>query len=331
VSWAPGRLDVFGAALQPGAVFELAHWWYADGWHGPELRGGNLGGDPCAISRREGQLDVFAVDASSDQEAISHWEFEGSWEGPARLAGGAAHGRMAAAPSAVSAGADELDVFAAQSWRGDPDVMSFSYTQGRGDVVGLPGRSDGSTSAPVAVSWGAGREDVFAPDVSTGQLVHWWFDGTWNGPALLGGALIPDAPLSAVSWQAGRLDVFGAAGRGGPFADGVQLAHWWYDGAWHGPELLGGSLANNPSGPSAVSWGEGRLDVFAADANTGQLEHWSYDRLWHGPELLGGNLRSTPSAVSQAPGMLDVFAFDLDTDELAWWSLHSDMKTASRN
>ena len=330
VSWAVGRLDVFGAALQPGGVFELAHWWYDRIWHGPELQGGNLGGDPCAISRADGQLDVFAVDGSSNQERISHWWFDGSWARPALLAGGGADARMVAAPSAVSSGAGRLDVFAAQSLRGDPDIVSFSDTDRWSGPVGLPGRSNGSTSAPAAVSWGAGRLDLFATDVETGQLVHWWFDGTWNGPALLGGTLIPGAPLSVVSRQQGRLDVFGAAGPGGAFAVGVQLAHWWYDGDWHGPELLGGNIANNPSGPSAASWGEGRLDVFATDADTGQLAHWWNDDRWHGPELLGGNPRSTPNAVSQAPGWLDVFAFDLDSHQLTWWSLRPEQEEVSR-
>jgi hypothetical protein len=330
VSWAAGRLDVFGAALQPGGVFELAHWWYDRAWHGPDLHGGNMGGDPCAISRADGQLDVFAVDGSSSQEMVAHWGFDGSWDGPTLLPGATANARMVAAPSVVSSGGDQLDVFAVQSLRGDPDIVSFSYTDRWRGPVGLPGRSNGSTSAPVAVSWGPGRLDLFATDIGTGQLVHWWFDEIWDGPAFLGGSLIPDAPLSVVSSQKGRLDVFGAAGLGGAFAVGSELAHWWYDGNWHGPELLGGNIANNPSGPSAVSWGEGRLDVFATDADTGQLVHWWSDEGWHGPELLGGNPRSSPNAVSEAPGSLDVFAFDLDSDQLAWWSRRPDHPILSR-
>jgi hypothetical protein len=227
---------------------------------------------------------------------------------------------MVAAPSAVSAGVGRLDVFAAQSLRGNPDIVSSSFAGGWNGPVGLPGRSDGSTSGPAAVSWGDGRIDVFAADASSGDLVHWWFDGNWNGPVLLGGDLIPDAPLSAISWKKGRLDVFGASAPGKVFAVGIQLAHWWYDGDWHGPELLGGNIANNPSGPSAVSWGVGRLDAFATDADTGELAHWWNDGSWHGPELLGGNPRSTPTAVSQGFGSLDVFAFDLDSYQLTWWS-----------
>ena len=324
VSWSPGRLDVFAAALQPDVVFELAHWWYDGDWHGPQLLGGNLGGDPSAVSWGTGRLDVFGVDGSRDGDVVSHWWFEGSWEGPALLARAAPHGRMAAAPSAVSVGVGRLDVFSAQSSPGDPDIVSSSYAGSWSGPVGLPGRRDGSTFAPAVVSWGEGRLDVFATDASSGELVHWWFDGTWNGPLLLGGSLIADAPLSAISWKRGRLDVFGASGRGESLAVGVQLAHWWYDGEWHGPELLGGNIANNPSGPSAVSRGNGDLDVFAADADTGHLAHWWNDGAWHGPELLGGNPRSTPTAVSQAVGQLDVFAFDLDTYELAWWSLRPD-------
>ena len=94
---------------------------------------------------------------------------------------------------------------------------------------------------------GANRLDVFGIDAATDQLAHWWWDGAWGGPQVLGGALGSD--VSAVSWGPNRLDVFAVVGK-----SGGQLAHWWSDGAWHGPQLLGGNLNPPGTAPSAVSW-----------------------------------------------------------------------------
>ena len=75
-----------------------------------------------------------------------------------------------------------------------------------------------------------------------------------------------------------------------------QLAHWWYQNGWGGPELLGGNLKY---GVSAVSWAAGRLDIFGVDSNTNQPVHWWWDNGWGGPDTtLAGTLQSSPSAVS---------------------------------
>ncbi len=64
-----------------------------------------------------------------------------------------------------------------------------------------------------------------------------------------------------------------------------------------------------PSSPSCVSWGPGRIDCFArGPRNT--LEHIWYAGRWSRWEDLGGSLSSSPSAVSWGPGRLDVFARD---------------------
>jgi hypothetical protein len=126
-------------------------------------------------------------------------------------------------------------------------------------------------SAPNAVTWAAGRLDVFGVDGDTTELLHWWWDNGWGGPEALGGRL-GHGP-SAVSWAPGRLDVFGTNG------NTTELLHWWWDNTggatatngWGGPEALGGKLS---SGPRAVSWASGRLDVFGADAFTSGLLHW---------------------------------------------------------
>ena len=67
--------------------------------------------------------------------------------------------------------------------------------------------------------------------------------------------------------------------------------------------------------PEAVSWGLGRIDVFAWSAEDGSLLHKSYDdmtRTWtphDGFGRLGGNLGGPPEAVSDAAGNLHVFSY----------------------
>ena len=73
---------------------------------------------------------------------------------------------------------------------------------------------------------------------------------------------------------------------------------------------LGGAVK---FGPSAVSWGGSRLDVFAIGTN-GALYHRSAARpgAWTSWESLGGTLTSSPSAVSFSAGTLSVYARGAD-------------------
>src|SRR5690242_14407966 len=82
VSWAPGRLDIFGIDDQR----RLRHWWYDRGW-------GNSGNPEIlptpvdlsdsglsAVSWQPGRLDVFAVSAHDGD--LQHWWFDNGWGGP---------------------------------------------------------------------------------------------------------------------------------------------------------------------------------------------------------------------------------------------------------
>ena len=59
---------------------------------------------------------------------------------------------------------------------------------------------------------------------------------------------------------------------------------------------------------AAVSWGEGRIDLFRVDADRA-LVHQAYrDGAWDAPESLGGTLASPPAATAWARDQLQVFA-----------------------
>lgn len=80
--------------------------------------------------------------------------------------------------------------------------------------------------------------------------------------------------------------------------------------AW---KSVGGSITC-ASGPSAVSWGSGREDVFCLGTKK-QLWHKSYTRStgkWSKWQSLGGSLSSAPDAASYGPGEIDVFARGAD-------------------
>ena len=60
----------------------------------------------------------------------------------------------------------------------------------------------------------------------------------------------------------------------------------------------------------AVSWGDGRIDVFARASDGGLWHRYVQDEGWSGWESLGGVLNSGPDVSSWAEGRLDVFALD---------------------
>jgi len=170
-------------------------------------------------------------------------------------------------------------------------------------------------SSPVALTWGPGRLDVFA----RGQDGHvynkvweqarggWWPNQT--GWADLGGTMA-DSPV-AVAWGAGHIDLV-ARGQDGHIYNKVweqASGSWWPSQT--GWSDLGGTMA---SSPVALTWGPGRLDVFAR----GQDGHvyskvWEQSRggWWPGQTAwsdLGGAMDDAPAAVAWGPGHIDLVA-----------------------
>jgi hypothetical protein len=92
--------------------------------------------------------------------------------------------------------------------------------------------------------------------------------------------------------------------RGG---DGA-LYHKYYDGGWSDYEDLGGFIAAG-TGPAAVSWGLGRIDVFVQGGDGGLYHKYFTNGAWVDWEKLGNTvLGSGPAVCSWSSGRLDVFA-----------------------
>ncbi len=85
--------------------------------------------------------------------------------------------------------------------------------------------------------------------------------------------------------------------------------------AWSGWESLGGYLT---TAPTAVSWSNGRIDVFGRGSDNALYHKW-FDGGWSGWESLGGTLTSGPGASSWASGRLDLFVRGTDNAMYHKW------------
>jgi hypothetical protein len=105
------------------------------------------------------------------------------------------------------------------------------------------------------------------------------------------------------------------------FARGTDNGLWtkvWDGSNWSGWINLG-STGELASGPSAVSWGLGRIDVVARLTNN-TIKHWYFSGgAWNSDNLgtyLGGSFTSDPGISSWGPGRLDVFARGATSNKL---------------
>jgi hypothetical protein len=170
----------------------------------------------------------------------------------------------------------------------------------------IGGNVDGT---PAAVSWGDGRIDLFARS-SDNTLLHEWYDGGWGGWEEISGAgQVTTDPVAVVSGSR-RLDVIH---RG----DDESLRHTSYDGNWETasiPATGRGERWETERNVSIVSWGPGRLDLFARTSS--KLLHWWMPggTQWAGPEELDmgpvSYLEGDIAAVSVDDERLDVIASD---------------------
>lgn len=154
-----------------------------------------------------------------------------------------------------------------------------------------------ANSDPAAVSWAAGRVDLFWRG-SDNALWHMWYDNAapkWWGPQNLGGNLKGDP--SVASWAPGRLDVFW---RG--LDD--QLHHKWYESGWSGDGSLGGNMRGDPV---AIAWGANRLDIVYEGTND-DLKHIYWNgSAWSGIESHSAGIESPLGMISWYANHLDVF------------------------
>jgi hypothetical protein len=109
---------------------------------------------------------------------------------------------------------------------------------------------------------------------------------------------------AVVESAAGRTDIF-LRSSGGDLIHQYRLP----GGSWTRGINLGGDLTSQPA---AVSWGPGRIDVFARFTDNALWHRASTNDSWTAWARLGGILTSAPAVAAWAPGRLDVFVRNVD-------------------
>ncbi|MBM3673746.1 MAG: hypothetical protein FJW88_02155 [Actinobacteria bacterium] len=278
---------VFGALVVavPPAAPALGDW---------EQLGGNLVGEPAAVSWGQGRIDVFA--RGTDNGLYHQW-YDNGWSGWESLGG-----VLASAPAVSSWAPGRLDVFA----RGAAgDLIHRYYDNGWSAWESL---SDPGTigSSPSATSWALGRIDVFVASATDSQLLHrpyahaWGTWGAWEG---LGGVLV-GAP-AATAWTPERIDV---VVRGSDNA----MHQAAYRSGWAGWSWVGGVLT---APPAIVSSALGVLDAFVVGTDGAVYRGTNFGG-WHGWKRVGGAATSGPAVASWRAGRIDVFV--RGTDSALW-------------
>jgi surface antigen len=278
-SWGSGRLDAFTW----GASNSVSHLWYGGGW-GPwdsmPVLSQQATSWPSAVSWGPGRIDVFA--RGNPDHLLHAWYDSTGWHNWEDLG----H-CITGAPGVASWGVGRLDVFAQGCGDNGTNLWHVYYDGSNWNWETLPVTGYQMASAPSAVSWGVGRIDVFAQSTSNGgRPIQAYFDSSgWHGWVPLGdtNTCITGAP-GVSTWGVNRLDLF-TQGCGD---NGTNLWHAYFDGSWHWETIT--PTQPITTSPSAVSWGPGRIDVFAGSAS-GTLLHRYWDSTgWHNWEDKGGSL-----------------------------------------
>ena len=205
-----------------------------------------------------------------------------------------------------------------------------------GPIIGgsrEPGRTTAPPAAPTPLSGivpSPVLRDVppiegIPSDLPNGVWHNWWEGGLGTWGSLRGQVT---SNVASASWGPGRLDIFAVLGGSvlPGYLGGTVRHRWWDAGAgspWSGWEDLGGTFVSGTCIVDAVSWGPGRVDVFAIGADKAMHHNW-YDRDsggWGGWESLGGlfGVNNDVHAVSWGPGRLDVFALGDDRQVHHCW------------
>lgn len=231
-------------------------------------------------------------------------------------------------PDVMSLYPGHLDVFVVG---GDAKLYHKWYVNGWSGWHSLDGYC---TSDPAAVSMHSDRADVFvrSSDNNIWQAIM-RPGGNWDRYYYMGSP--PGGATSApdvLSQAPGQLELFV---RGG---DGGLWHNWMYGyGGWSGWHPMGGGQI--AFDPAAVSWGNGRMDVFATHPSNTKLMWWWWqsDSGWHGPTDIYGPqmledsperhdaMKTQPAliggcdAASQEPGQLELFVRGLDEYSNRGW------------
>ena len=277
-SWGANRLDI----VVVGSDRKLYH----KAWDGAHWQPSQSGWDPLGGAIRDGssasvtswgpnRLDIVVV---SDDRQLYHKAWDGGrWlPSPTGFEPLGGQVRDGSSPSIKAWGTDRLDIVIVaddgqvhhKAWTGNGWQPSLTTFESLGGSVS-------AGSSPSMVSRGPNRLDIFT--IGSEGLDHKAFEGRWLPSPTefehLGGVVSAGTSPSAVSWGGNRVSVFVVG------TDQVLYHKEWDGSRWWEYENLGVSLPGNRSfsvakgsSPDAVSWGPGRMDLFAVGAD-GAMYH----------------------------------------------------------
>ncbi len=243
VSWAVNRLDCFVRGTD-GNVWHK--WWDGIDWRPSQPGWDPVGGEtidtPVAVARDSG-LDLFV---RRSDNAMWHRRLNGSIWGPWESLGG----NLWSNPTCVSWGPNRLDCFA-PLLGGLNGLVSHKWWDGTNwgpSKTGWVSLNGETRFAPMAVTWGEKRLDVFVRGTDDAMWHTWWDPNTpnWGTWESLGGVLTSSP--NCVSWGENRLDCFV---RG---TDGTVWHKWWDDTHWGPSKLDWESIGGKPTTTSSRSW-----------------------------------------------------------------------------
>jgi len=273
-SWGPNHLDVF-VPDQGGQLYHSA--WDGQTWSPWEKVGdGTVAFKVAAISRHVNSVDVLAV--RTDKKQMYRLTGEngsfGNWQLISPLG---TQMTFSAGPGVSSWGEGELDAFARGGGRNLLQHASFDGVQWNEWQAWI---DEPILMAPAAIGWIGNTAGDLAKHIEIfvlkasgqarkGPVLHLAYTDPTLPPSSVPLDLESDKAPAVASWAPStRLDVF-ARGTSGTVLwtklEGTQTTDW---------EPISQSVVN--SAPAAVSWGEGRIDVFVLGSDN-RVWHRAYD------------------------------------------------------
>jgi len=250
------------------------------------------------------------------------------------FAGSAASLRAWASPPIAQASGN--DALTAVNWpdghaelfgRSPAGAVLHVATGGSGDDWGttdlLAGSDGGVSCGSAAAFWGGTAQvpELFSALASGASADFLYSGGSW-GPAQPFGGSAFTSP-SAVVGMDGKARVFALGGDGAIWMNAWSASSQSFSG-W---SSQGGSFA---TGAGAISWGNGTIELFAADAQGALWHRWSTSgaaTAWSSWTQMGSGIASRPAPVRWSDGTLghaEIFARGSDGQ-----LYHSEFSTSS--
>jgi alpha-galactosidase len=234
-------------------------------------------GTPGAVYQKSGRYDVFAV--STTGVLLDKIYTGGVWANWQPVAP-ASPAHFVSGATAVVGHDGAFHVFTVDSaqhlWQWVYRSGAASWANIASNVTGVPG---------VTKQWNAAtdttdRFDVFIPQASTAQMVHFsYINGTWNPRDIVGGGGLV-AGAAAVVDAAGTYHVFTIN------TDGVAYQALLTPGSNWAWQQLGGTVTGTPG---LTYDGGSRYDLYAPAPSNGIMYHKEYTgSYWSGWQNIGG-------------------------------------------